>query len=146
MFEKYKPLLKLIVYIKEYKKEFMISVLYGILNSVFSLLTVLTGAYITSAALSRASVQTVLYLFIPLLAFICGKGLFSFLEMYECHLVAYGVIEKIRNLLYDSISKTAPQSTGKKRENTGAFIRCSFGIGASIDGKNTVGEHNRCYR
>ena len=76
MFEKYKPLLKLIVYIKEYKKEFMISVLYGILNSVFSLLTVLTGAYITSAALSRASVQSVLYLVIPLLGFSCGIGVF----------------------------------------------------------------------
>lgn len=115
MFEKYKPLLKLIVYIKEYKKEFMISVLYGILNSVFSLLTVLTGAYITSAALSRASVQTVLYLFIPLLGFICGKGLFSFLEMYECHLVAYKIIEKIRGLLYDAVSASAPQSMAKTR-------------------------------
>ena len=118
MFEKYKPLLKLIVYIKEYKKEFVISVLYGILNSIFSLLTVLTGAYITSAALSRASVQTVLYLFIPLLGFICGKGLFSFLEMYECHLVAYKIIEKIRGLLYDAVSASAPQSMAKHGRGT----------------------------
>lgn len=39
-------------------------------------------------------------------------------------MVSYGVIEKIRNLLYDSISKTAPQSTGKKRSGsiTSVFV------------------------
>ncbi|MGP1454396.1 MAG: ABC transporter ATP-binding protein [Treponema sp.] len=113
--EKYKPLFKMTGYIKEYKKEFCISILYGVLHSVFSLLTVLTGAYITSAALSHAPAQTVLYWFIPLAGFICGKGLFSFLEMYECHLVAYNIIAKIRGLLYDAISATAPQSTAKTR-------------------------------
>ena len=122
--EKYKPLLKMTGYIKEYKKEFLISILYGILNSIFSLMTVLTGAYITSAALSRATVQTVLYLFIPLAGFICGKGLFSYLEMYESHLVAYNIIAKIRGLLYDAVSATAPQSTAKTRSGniTAAII------------------------
>ena len=110
--------------ISSYKKEFIISIIYGIFNSVFALLTVLTGAYIASAALFKMSTGKILYLFIPLIIFIIGKGLFAFLEMYECHLVAYGVIEKIRNLLYDSISKTAPQSTGKKRSGsiTSVFV------------------------
>ena len=103
------------VYIKEYKAKFIVSIIYGILSSVFSLLTVLTGAYITSAALLHADVKTLLYLFIPLALFICGKGLFSFLEMYQCHLVAYKIIEKIRNLLYDAISAAAPQSVLKTR-------------------------------
>lgn len=122
--EKYKPLLKMTGYIKEYKKEFLISILYGILNSIFSLMTVLTGAYITSAALSRTTVQTVLYLFIPLAGFICGKGLFSYLEMCESHLVAYNIIAKIRGLLYDAVSATAPQSTAKTRSGniTAAII------------------------
>lgn len=111
-------------YISFYKKEFIISIIYGIFNSVFALLTVLTGAYIASAALFKMSTGKILYLFIPLIIFIIGKGLFAFLEMYECHLVSYGVIEKIRNLLYDSISKTAPQSTGKKRSGsiTSVFV------------------------
>ena len=113
--EKYKPLFKMVVYIKEYKAKFIVSVIYGILSSVFSLLTVLTGAYITSAALLHENVKTLLYLFIPLAVFICGKGLFSFLEMYQCHLVAYKIIEKIRNLLYDAISASAPQSVLKTR-------------------------------
>ncbi|EPF30415.1 hypothetical protein HMPREF9194_00732 [Treponema maltophilum ATCC 51939] len=113
--EKYKPLFKMVVYIKEYKAKFIVSVIYGILSSVFSLLTVLTGAYITSAALLHENVKTLLYLFIPLAVFICGKGLFSFLEMYQCHLVAYKIIEKIRNLLYDAISAAAPQSVLKTR-------------------------------
>lgn len=113
--EKYKPLFKMVVYIKEYKAKFIVSIIYGILSSVFSLLTVLTGAYITSAALLHADVKTLLYLFIPLALFICGKGLFSFLEMYQCHLVAYKIIEKIRNLLYDAISAAAPQSVLKTR-------------------------------
>ena len=113
--EKYKPLFKMAVYIKEYKAKFIVSIIYGILSSVFSLLTVLTGAYITSAALLHADVKTLLYLFIPLALFICGKGLFSFLEMYQCHLVAYKIIEKIRNLLYDAISAAAPQSVLKTR-------------------------------
>lgn len=116
--EKYKPLIKMTKYISFYKKEFIISIIYGIFNSVFALLTVLTGAYIASAALFKMSTGKILYLFIPLIIFIIGKGLFAFLEMYECHLVSYGVIEKIRNLLYDSISKTAPQSTGKKRSGS----------------------------
>ena len=122
--EKYKPLIKMSKYISFYKKEFIISIIYGIFNSVFALLTVLTGAYIASAALFKMSTGKILYLFIPLIIFIIGKGLFAFLEMYECHLVSYGVIEKIRNLLYDSISKTAPQSTGKKRSGsiTSVFI------------------------
>ena len=122
--EKYKPLIKMSKYISFYKKEFIISIIYGIFNSVFALLTVLTGAYIASAALFKMSTGKILYLFIPLIIFIIGKGLFAFLEMYECHLVAYGVIEKIRNLLYDSISKTAPQSTGKKRSGsiTSVFV------------------------
>lgn len=105
----------MVVYIKEYKAKFIVSVIYGILSSVFSLLTVLTGAYITSAALLHENVKTLLYLFIPLAVFICGKGLFSFLEMYQCHLVAYKIIEKIRNLLYDAISAAAPQSVLKTR-------------------------------
>ena len=122
--EKYKPLIKMTKYISFYKKEFIISIIYGIFNSVFALLTVLTGAYIASAALFKMSTGKILYLFIPLIIFIIGKGLFAFLEMYECHLVSYGVIEKIRNLLYDSISKTAPQSTGKKRSGsiTSVFV------------------------
>lgn len=122
--EKYKPLIKMTKYISFYKKEFIISIIYGIFNSVFALLTVLTGAYIASAALLKMSTGKILYLFIPLIIFIIGKGLFAFLEMYECHLVSYGVIEKIRNLLYDSISKTAPQSTGKKRSGsiTSVFV------------------------
>lgn len=122
--EKYKPLIKMTKYISSYKKEFIISIIYGIFNSVFALLTVLTGAYIASAALFKMSTGKILYLFIPLIIFIIGKGLFAFLEMYECHLVAYGVIEKIRNLLYDSISKTAPQSTSKKRSGsiTSVFV------------------------
>lgn len=122
--EKYKPLIKMTKYISSYKKEFIISIIYGIFNSVFALLTVLTGAYIASAALFKMSTGKILYLFIPLIIFIIGKGLFAFLEMYECHLVSYGVIEKIRNLLYDSISKTAPQSTGKKRSGsiTSVFV------------------------
>ena len=122
--EKYKPLIKMSKYISFYKKEFIISIIYGIFNSVFALLTVLTGAYIASAALLKMSTGKILYLFIPLIIFIIGKGLFAFLEMYECHLVSYGVIEKIRNLLYDSISKTAPQSTGKKRSGsiTSVFV------------------------
>ena len=122
--EKYKPLIKMTKYISFYKKEFIISIIYGIFNSVFALLTVLTGAYIASAALFKMSTEKILYLFIPLIIFIIGKGLFAFLEMYECHLVSYGVIEKIRNLLYDSISKTAPQSTGKKRSGsiTSVFV------------------------
>ena len=122
--EKYKPLIKMSKYISFYKKEFIISIIYGIFNSVFALLTVLTGAYIASATLFKMSTGKILYLFIPLIIFIIGKGLFAFLEMYECHLVSYGVIEKIRNLLYDSISKTAPQSTGKKRSGsiTSVFV------------------------
>ena len=122
--EKYKPLIKMTKYISFYKKEFIISIIYGIFNSVFALLTVLTGAYIASAALFKMSTEKILYLFIPLIIFIIGKGLFAFLEMYECHLVSYGVIEKIRNLLYDSIAKTAPQSTGKKRSGsiTSVFV------------------------
>ena len=122
--EKYKSLIKMSKYISFYKKEFIISIIYGIFNSVFALLTVLTGAYIASAALLKMSTGKILYLFIPLIIFIIGKGLFAFLEMYECHLVSYGVIEKIRNLLYDSISKTAPQSTGKKRSGsiTSVFV------------------------
>ena len=122
--EKYKPLIKMSKYISFYKKEFIISIIYGIFNSVFALLTILTGAYIASAALFKMSTGKILYLFIPLIIFIIGKGLFAFLEMYECHLVSYGVIEKIRNLLYDSISKTAPQSTGKKRSGsiTSVFV------------------------
>ncbi|UTD11742.1 ABC transporter ATP-binding protein [Treponema denticola] len=122
--EKYKPLIKMTKYISFYKKEFIISIIYGIFNSVFALLTVLTGAYIASAALFKMSTGKILYLFIPLIIFIIGKGLFAFLEMYECHLVSYGVIEKIRNLLYDSISKTAPQSTSKKRSGsiTSVFV------------------------
>ena len=122
--EKYKPLIKMSKYISFYKKDFIISIIYGIFNSVFALLTVLTGAYIASAALFKMSTGKILYLFIPLIIFIIGKGLFAFLEMYECHLVSYGVIEKIRNLLYDSISKTAPQSTGKKRSGsiTSVFV------------------------
>ena len=122
--EKYKPLIKMTKYISFYKKEFIISIIYGIFNSVFALLTVLTGAYIASAALFKMSTGKILYLFIPLIIFIIGKGLFAFLEMYECHLVSYGVIEKIRNLLYDSISKTAPHSTGKKRSGsiTSVFV------------------------
>ena len=122
--EKYKSLIKMSKYISFYKKEFIISIIYGIFNSVFALLTVLTGAYIASAALFKMSTEKILYLFIPLIIFIIGKGLFAFLEMYECHLVSYGVIEKIRNLLYDSISKTAPQSTGKKRSGsiTSVFV------------------------
>lgn len=121
---KYKPLIKMSKYISFYKKEFIISIIYGIFNSIFALLTVLTGAYIASAALFKMSTGKILYLFIPLIIFIIGKGLFAFLEMYECHLVSYGVIEKIRNLLYDSISKTAPQSTGKKRSGsiTSVFV------------------------
>ena len=121
---KYKPLIKMSKYISFYKKEFIISIIYGIFNSVFALLTVLTGAYIASAALFKMSTEKILYLFIPLIIFIIGKGLFAFLEMYECHLVSYGVIEKIRNLLYDSISKTAPHSTGKKRSGsiTSVFV------------------------
>ena len=122
--EKYKSLIKMSKYISFYKKEFIISIIYGIFNSVFALLTVLTGAYIASAALFKMSTEKILYLFIPLIIFIIGKGLFAFLEMYECHLVSYGVIEKIRNLLYDSISKTAPHSTGKKRSGsiTSVFV------------------------
>ena len=121
---KYEPLIKMSKYISFYKKEFIISIIYGIFNSVFALLTILTGAYIASAALFKMSTGKILYLFIPLIIFIIGKGLFAFLEMYECHLVSYGVIEKIRNLLYDSISKTAPQSTGKKRSGsiTSVFV------------------------
>lgn len=79
--EKYKPLIKMTKYISFYKKEFIISIIYGIFNSVFALLTVLTGAYIASAALLKMSTGKILYLFIPLIIFIIGKGLFAFLEM-----------------------------------------------------------------
>lgn len=122
--KKYAPIIKMTQYIGTFKKEFIISVIYGILNSVFSLLTVLMGAYITSQALFNASSTKILRLFIPLIIFILGKGLFAFLEMYECHLVAYSVIEKIRNLLYDALCATSPQSILKKRTGsiTAAFV------------------------
>ena len=113
--EKYKPLIKMSKYISFYKKEFIISIIYGIFNSVFALLTVLTGAYIASAALFKMSTGKILYLFIPLIIFIIGKGLFAFLEM------SFGFIRCNRKnkkpfIWFDCQNGTAIHRQKKKRK------------------------------
>lgn len=112
--KRYKDLLRLATHLKKFAGVFWLSILYGVLNSFFGVGAATLGACITAFVLAGIRISFIWALaFLVLL--ILGKGLFSYLEMYNTHELAYLVLEDLRVNLYDALAKSAPRSLEKRR-------------------------------
>ena len=108
---KYKNIKNLSNYVFKHTGKFIISIIYGILEQIFTLISLLLGAYLTGLAFAGANAGKISGCFLVLLAFIIAKGIFSYLHMYVCHEVAYMVLEDLRSDVYDSLSESAPYNS-----------------------------------
>ena len=102
---KYKNIKNLSNYVFKHTGKFIISIIYGILEQIFTLISLLLGAYLTGLAFAGANADKISGYFFVLLAFIIAKGIFSYLHMYVCHEVAYMVLEDLRSDVYDALSE-----------------------------------------
>ena len=108
---KYKNIKNLSNYVFKHTGKFIISIIYGILEQIFTLISLLLGAYLTGLAFAGANADKISGYFLVLLAFIIAKGIFSYLHMYVCHEVAYMVLEDLRSDVYDALSESAPYNS-----------------------------------
>ena len=108
---KYKNIKNLSNYVFKHTGKFIISIIYGILEQIFTLISLLLGAYLTGLAFAGANSGKISGYFLVLLAFIIAKGIFSYLHMYVCHEVAYMVLEDLRSDVYDALSESAPYNS-----------------------------------
>lgn len=108
---KYKNIKNLSNYVFKHTGKFIISIIYGILEQIFTLISLLLGAYLTGLAFAGANADKISGYFFVLLAFIIAKGIFSYLHMYVCHEVAYMVLEDLRSDVYDALSESAPYNS-----------------------------------
>ena len=108
---KYKNIKNLSNYVFKHTGKFIISIIYGILEQIFTLISLLLGAYLTGLAFAGANASKISGYFLVLLTFIIAKGIFSYLHMYVCHEVAYMVLEDLRSDVYDALSESAPYNS-----------------------------------
>ena len=108
IFKKYRNIKNLSSYAFRHKRTFIKSVIAGVLNSIFTLTSLLLGAYLVGLAFNGKEATEILRYFPLLFALIVGRGLMTYLHMYLCHDVAYSVLEDLRGDLYDAIEKASP--------------------------------------
>ncbi len=109
--DKYRNIRNLSRYVFRHKGKFTVSIIYGVSEQIFTLFSLLLGAYLTGLAFTGAKAEEISGYFLVLLAFIIAKGLFSYLHMYVCHEVAYMVLEDLRGDVYDALSASAPYNS-----------------------------------
>ena len=113
--KKYQNIGNLSGYVFEHRGKFAVSIVYGILEQIFTLVSLLIGAYLTGLAFSGATGGEIFRHFFVLLICIIAKGVFSYLHMYVCHEVAYMVLEDLRGDVYDALSEAAPYNSADYR-------------------------------
>ena len=109
--KKYQNIGNLSGYVFEHRGKFAVSIVYGILEQIFTLVSLLIGAYLTGLAFTGATGGEIFRYFFVLLICIIAKGVFSYLHMYVCHEVAYMVLEDLRGDVYDALSEAAPYNS-----------------------------------
>ena len=109
--DKYRNIRNLSRYVFRHTGKFAVSIIYGVSEQIFTLFSLLLGAYLTGLAFTGAKAEEISGYFLVLLAFIIAKGLFSYLHMYVCHEVAYMVLEDLRGDVYDALSASAPYNS-----------------------------------
>ncbi len=109
--DKYRNIRNLSGYVFRHTGKFAVSIIYGVSEQIFTLFSLLLGAYLTGLAFTGAKAEEISGYFLVLLAFIIAKGLFSYLHMYVCHEVAYMVLEDLRGDVYDALSASAPYNS-----------------------------------
>lgn len=114
-FEKYISIKKLSPYAFKHKKVFIKSIIAGVFNSLFTLTSLLLGAYLTALAFSGSSPNEISRYFPLLLGLIIGKGITAYLHMLLCHDVAYLVLENLRGDMFDAIEFASPLNPVKYR-------------------------------
>ena len=113
--KKYQNIGNLSGYVFKHRGKFAVSIVYGILEQIFTLVSLLIGAYLTGLAFSGATGGEIFRHFFVLLICIIAKGVFSYLHMYVCHEVAYMVLEDLRGDVYDALSEAAPYNSADYR-------------------------------
>ena len=108
---KYQNIINLSKYVFRHKGRFFVSIVYGILEQIFTLASLLLGGYLTGLAFTGATVEEICSYFLVLLLCIIAKGVFSYLHMYVCHEVAYKVLEDLRGDVYDALAEAAPYNS-----------------------------------
>ena len=109
--DKYRNIRNLSRYVFRHTGKFAVSIIYGVSEQIFTLFSLLLGAYLTGLAFTGVKAEEISGYFLVLLAFIIAKGLFSYLHMYVCHEVAYMVLEDLRGDVYDALSASAPYNS-----------------------------------
>lgn len=112
---KYQNIGNLSRYVFAHRGKFAVSIVYGILEQIFTLVSLLIGAYLTGLAFTGATGGEIFRYFFVLLICIIAKGVFSYLHMYVCHEVAYMVLEDLRGDVYDALSEAAPYNSADYR-------------------------------
>lgn len=114
-FSKFKSMKELGVYARKHMNVFFLSILYGVLNNVLTLVSLMLGAYLVGLAFEGVESSNILGFFPLLLGIIILKGIFSYLHMLVCHRMAYLVLEDLRSDVYDAILKASPLKESKYR-------------------------------
>lgn len=112
---KFQNIKKLSGYAFRHKRVFYLSILCGVLNNLFTLLSLLLGAYLTGLAFGGESGERILGYFPWMLLLIVAKGVFAYLHMVVCHEMAYLVLEDLRRDVYDAILRGTPLTSFKYR-------------------------------
>ena len=108
---KYHNILKLSSYAFRFKATFFSTILCGVANQTFSLLTLLLGALLIGKAFTGTASEEILSYF-PLLLLLCLlQGLFTYLHMLVTHILAYKGLEAMRRDVYDAVERGTPLTT-----------------------------------
>ncbi|PNH19409.1 ABC transporter ATP-binding protein [Mageeibacillus indolicus] len=108
---KYHNILKLSSYAFHFKATFFSTILCGVANQTFSLLTLLLGALLIGKAFAGTASEKILSYF-PILFLLCLlQGLFTYLHMLVTHILAYKVLEAMRRDVYDAVERGTPLTT-----------------------------------
>lgn len=105
---RYASILALLPYLRKQKRTFLLSILYGVLNNVLLLGSLLLSAHLTGMAFSKAPAREIGALLLPLFLLIAGRGAFQYLNMVATHDVAYLVLEELRRDAFDAVERGTP--------------------------------------
>ena len=108
---KYRNILKLSSYAFRFKANFFLTILCGVANQTFSLLTLILAALLIGKAFTGVASKEILSYFPLLFLFCLLQGLFTYLHMLVTHILAYKVLEAMRGDVYDAVERGTPLTT-----------------------------------
>lgn len=110
-----KVFLKLLPYLKSVHNSIIAGIVTGCMHQLVAIAGSVYGAYLVSIAILGASSEKIVQGIWIMLILVCLRTVLSYAEMWYAHKAAYGILAKLRVMLYRAIERIAPSYLMNKR-------------------------------